>query len=277
MRQKKEKVTEGGLKMFDKFINRFEIVGELETVTAIHIGTAQKGMGIDANRQSFYKNTQGLPVIPGSSLKGAMRSFLERYLSSEFGRNLFPGENICTPENPCIQEKIPESEKPKSDREWGEYLFDKEKGKLCIICRLFGTKESGAKLQIRDARVLEETFGNAYEIRSGNSIDRDLGISTGGFKYEVEIVPEGTRFIFKMILENIDKTEEACVKFLLKALENGMILIGGMKTRGLGEMRLINMKCQGIDKDSIKDFFIYGRMKEFNQNDIWIKEEQDVS
>lgn len=263
--------------MFDKFTNRFEIEGELEAVTAIHVGTAQKGMGILAHRQSFYRNSQGLPIIPGSSLKGAMRSFLERYLASELGKTVFPGGNICTPEKPCIGENIPEEEKPKNDKEWGEYLFDKEKGKLCVICRLFGTKESSAKLYIRDARVLEETFDNAYEIRSGNSIDRDLGISTGGFKYEVELVPEGTRFSFKMILENIDKAEENCVKLLMRALENSMIPIGGMKTRGLGEMQLVNVKCKGMDKNSIKEFFIHGKMQELDLNDTWIKEEENVS
>ena len=105
--------------MFDKFTNRFEIEGELEAVTAIHVGTAQKGMGILAHRQSFYRNSQGLPIIPGSSLKGAMRSFLERYLASELGKTVFPGENICTPEKPCIGENIPEEDKPKNDKEWG--------------------------------------------------------------------------------------------------------------------------------------------------------------
>ena len=49
-------------------------------------------------------------------------------------------------------------------------------------------------------------------------------------------------------------TEWEVVKKLLKALELGMIQIGGMKSRGLGEIKLVNAQYQYIDGENIADY-----------------------
>lgn len=253
--------------MFDKFINRYIIKGELISVTALHIGAAEDVFSPGGCKNPFLRNAAGLPIIPGSSLKGAMRNFLEVYLSSSSGQKRLSEETgynqgICNRQNPCADIKndnklkdLLKNKKADADKKLSDYLYGpRSEGGLCIICRIFGSQCSAAKLSIRDAGVPDNIFQDGFEIRSGVSIDRNLGTNVDGNKFETEVVPEGTHFSFCAVLENADSTEWNVVKKLLKALESGMIPIGGMKSRGLGEIKLINTVYQYIDGENIADY-----------------------
>lgn len=256
--------------MFDKFKNRYIIEGELTAVTALHIGAAENVFKPSGCKNPFFRNGNDMPLIPGSSLKGAMRSFLEQYLSSQAGSNMLSEEKfhclnyICNEEQPCADpnndeelRKLLQHKKQDAGKKLSEYLFgvDKEsKGKLCIICRLFGSHYSAAKFSVRDAGVKEESFHNEFEIRSGVSIDRDLGTSVDGQKFDTEVVPEGTIFSFRAVLENANDTEWEIIQQLLRAMNIGLIPIGGMKSRGLGEISLKNIKYQKIDDSNITTY-----------------------
>ena len=254
--------------MFEKFVNRYIIKGDLKAVTALHIGAAEDEFRPGGCKNPFFRNADGLPLIPGSSLKGAMRSFLEQYLSSEAGKdallkNVPFRREICNEQNPCVDLKKDEDgslkallkESGKGGQEkLSHYLFGTEggeSGKLCMVCRLFGSPYSCAKFSIRDARVIEETFQEEFEIRSGVAIDRNLGISVENKTFTTEVVPEGTEFSFKAVLENGDQNEWDVVKQLLRAMELGLIQIGGMRSRGLGEIRLTNIRYQNINETNI--------------------------
>jgi CRISPR-associated RAMP protein (TIGR02581 family) len=253
--------------MFDKFENRYIISADIVTTTAIHIGTAENEFIPLGNRNSFFRNAEGLPLIPGSSLKGLMRSFLEQMLpgsrEQKAAEGIFSGSWSCAKSQRCVAEK-PDQESKDFKELWegnsadaenklADYLFG-EDGKLCTVCRLFGSKYNGAKLSIRDAKVKEETFQRDFEIRSGVAIDRDLGKSVPGQLFEVEVVPEGTSFSFQAILENADETEWNCVKSLLAAMELGMLSIGAMKSRGMGGMELQAISFQEIDQKNLMDY-----------------------
>lgn len=263
--------------MFDKFVNRYVIEGELTAVTALHIGAAEDVFKPNGCKNPFFRNGNGMPLIPGSSLKGAMRSFLEQYLSSESGRSLFLEEqmnypkDICNEESPCAEpkqdgvlKKLLKERGKDSQKNLAEYLFGTGKervGKLCIICRLFGSPYSGAKFSVRDAGVIEETFQEKFEIRSGVAIDRNLGTSIDGKKFETEVIPEGTKFSFRAILENGDEMEWNIIKQLLWAMELGLVSIGGMKSRGLGEIRLENVRYQNINTNNIARYLSEGNIE----------------
>jgi len=262
--------------MFDKFINRYIIEGQLVAVTALHIGAAEDVFQPGGCKNPFFRNANGLPLIPGSSLKGAMRSFLEQYLSSESGKEMLLKEfnydrDICNEQNPCGDSKTDsELKRLLKDRDMdaqkklSEYLFGNREGadgKLCIICRLFGSQCSAAKLSVRDAGIIEETFQGDFEIRSGVAIDRNFGTSIDGKKFETEVVPEGTAFSFRAVLENGDELEWEIVQQLLKAMEIGMVALGGMKSRGLGEIRLENARYLLIDQKNIAGYLSGERME----------------
>ncbi len=252
--------------MFEKFENRYIIEGNLTAVTALHIGAAEDEFRPNGCRNPFFRNAAGLPLIPGSSLKGAMRSFLEQYLSSEAGRDALLKDvpfrkDICNEQNPCADakrdSKLKELLKEKGDNSEetiSDYLFgtkDGGSGKLCMVCRLFGSHCSAAKFSIRDARIISGTFEDEFEIRSGVTIDRNLGTSVENKTFTTEVVPEGTEFSFKAVLENGDPCEWHVVEQLLRAMEIGLIQIGGMKSRGLGEIKLTNIRYQKIDETNI--------------------------
>ena len=247
--------------MFEKFENRYIIEGNLVATTALHIGAAEDVFRPNGCKNPFFRNAQGLPLIPGSSLKGAMRSFLEQYLSSEAGRDIIHKNKVCNEQNPCADSKkdtvlndLLKERGEDSQEKLSHYLFGTEEavnGKLCMICRLFGSQCSAAKFSVRDARVIEKTFEREFEIRSGVAIDRNLGTSVENKTYTIEVVPEGTIFLFKAILENGNETEWKVVKQLLQAMEIGLIPIGGMKSRGLGEIKLTDIRYQKIDITNI--------------------------
>lgn len=261
--------------MFHKFVNRYVIKGRLVAVTALHIGTAEDVFRPSGCKNPFFRNAGGLPLIPGSSLKGAMRSFLEQYLSSESGRAKIPTglpyrKDVCNEQKPCIDsdavqalEKDLEKQNKNIQEVLPEYLFGdvgKKEGCLCIVCRLFGSQYSAAKLSIRDAGVIGDTFLNEFELRSGVAIDRDFGTSVEGKKFETEVVPEGTEFSFRAVLENADETELEITRHLLRAMELGLVPIGGMKSRGLGEIKLTELECQEINAKNIADYLSGGNI-----------------
>lgn len=263
--------------MFEKFVNRYIIEGNLVAVTALHIGAAEDGFRPNGCKNPFFRNAAGLPLIPGSSLKGAMRSFLEQYLSSDAGRDAIVRDvhyrkKICNEKNPCADSekdkvlgKLLRGRGEESQQKLSQYLFGTEggeDGKLCMVCRIFGSQYSAAKFSVRDARVIEETFEREFEIRSGVGIDRDLGISATNKFFTTEVVPEGTAFSFKAVLENGDETEWEAVKQLLQAMEIGLIPIGGMKSRGLGEIKLTDIRYQNIDETNLASY-LSGKKIEF--------------
>lgn len=256
--------------MFHKFINRYVITGELEAVTALHVGAAEDVFKPNGCKNPFFRNADGKPLIPGSSLKGAMRSFLEQYLSSDSGSTIIPDNihyrrSVCSADHPCADHKtdpdlkrLLKSNKAEDEKKLSEYLFgvagdDKKRGKLCIVCRLFGSHYSAAKFSIRDAGV-DDSFEDEFEIRSGVAIDRNFGTSVDGNKFETEVVPKGTKFSFRAILENGDDTEWMLIRQLLMAMHLNMIPIGGMKSRGLGEIRLQKVRYQKISQENIADY-----------------------
>lgn len=269
--------------MFDKFINRYIIEGDLVAVTALHIGAAENVFQPNGCKNPFFRDANNMPLIPGSSLKGAMRSFLEQYFSSGLGKRIFPGkeivylEHICNEENPCANpkqdkelEKILQKRKDNDvEIKLAKYLFGEEgkQGKLCMVCRLFGSQYSAAKFSVRDAGVIDESFDGKFEIRSGVTIDRNLGISADGKKFEVEVVPKETAFSFHAILENGNEIEWEIIQWLLRAMKIGLIQIGGMKSRGLGEIKLENIKYQIINQNNIENYLCGEQIeiKEFDE------------
>ena len=75
-------------------------------------------------------------------------------------------------------------------------------------------------------------------------------------------MPKGTKFSFRAVLENGDDTEWEIIKQLLMAMQLNMIPIGGMKSRGLGEIRLQMVKYQKITQKNIAEY-LSGKNIEF--------------
>jgi CRISPR-associated protein Csm3 len=199
--------------------------GKLVIKTGVHIGAAEGGLAIGGMDQPVVRDPLTRePYIPGSSLKGKLRSLLERSLDMEFNKN--GGNEIWRHE--CNETS-------------------------CPVCRLFGASKIGrggqnipSRLQFRDAFLTEESRSNLSELEEGlpftewkteNSLDR---VTCAAMPRNIERVPAGSVFKFEIVY-TIDKDTDIKVDLdnlhaMLKLLEDDAL--GGGGSRGSGRVEV---------------------------------------
>ncbi|NVM01159.1 MAG: CRISPR-associated RAMP protein [Candidatus Helarchaeota archaeon] len=219
---------------FDKLISRIEIEGLLKNTTQLHIGTASTGAfgeaeTVDSPLIRIKIEDDNIPYIPGSSLKGVFRSFIERIASSS-------GQSVCDPFN-------------------HRSACQNNKENQCIACKIFGSQQIASHVYISDAIPVLDF---STHIKPGIGINRVTGSTQRGAFFTVETITPGTEFKFKMIIENLDlfksNSEEAkLLKLLLKELQSGSIRIGGKTSSGLGLVELKIDKINYLSEDNIKN------------------------
>ena len=200
--------------------------GKIRLKTGLHIGAQRETMDIGGVDNPVIKDPiTGLPYIPGSSLKGKLRSLLERAKGLELNRN------IGTMHNPIWIHAC--------DKSYDEI-------KNCEVCRLFGTsgKEGDnypARILVRDAILTEEfekRWEDIVEIKYETAIDR---ITSAANPRPMERVPPGVEFEFEIIYNVEDEeTREQDLKNLfsaMKLLEDDYL--GGSGSRGYGKVEIL--------------------------------------
>ncbi|MBW1741474.1 MAG: type III-A CRISPR-associated RAMP protein Csm3 [Deltaproteobacteria bacterium] len=207
------------------------IKGKIITKTGIHIGGSSLGLQIGGADNVVIRNPiTNLPYIPGSSLKGKMRSLLEKSLG-------------------LIQPK------QNSKGEW--------EGKLCTdpnedVVQLFGAPaeklgqeptHAPTRLTVRDGDLLngdklataENTDMYCTEIKTEVNIDR---LTSAANPRNFERVPAGAEFRLDLVLDiyNVDiADDEKRSDEFVKLIKQGLLLIeddylGGHGTRGYGQV-----------------------------------------
>lgn len=227
-------------KMFDSFDNRVSLVGTLTALTALRIGAgrATKVTGTDL---PVVRNALGKPYIPGSSFKGALRAYVESVMRT------VPGGRACDPldeSSACVKRdtiqdwqrrrRLPQSDPNHlSDEQCAAKLYEKS----CDVCRVFGSPWLASKVCVRDLPV-EGMWVDQYEVRNGVGIDRDTGTAAEGLLYDFEVVPAGTTFSCKIVVENANDRELGMLMMALRPFERGEAALGGARSRGLGAVEL---------------------------------------
>jgi len=184
---------------------------------------------VRTRRPGFEKPTV---FIPGSSLKGTLRSYTERVLRTVLGEG--PGR-CCNPFDhdrlspACFCGKRLEKESD-PERRYQE---------SCLACRTFGNTVLGGRLSITDAYppdgLLAQT--NATEQRDGVAIDRILGSVAQG-PFTLEVVTRGA-FGATLTMENFELWQVGLLAVALRDLGTGLCPIGFGKTRGLGRVAVM--------------------------------------
>ncbi|MBT8763262.1 type III-A CRISPR-associated RAMP protein Csm3 [Desulfohalobiaceae bacterium Ax17] len=206
------------------------ITGTIKLLTGLHIGGGDAALEIGGLDQPIIKHPlTGEPYIPGSSLKGKMRSLLEvKY-------NKLKGDG-----GPC------------------------DCGK-CIVCCLFGfsgaekskTKIGPTRILVRDAYMTEKwknEFRNGdlpMEIKYENVINRIKG--TAENPRPLERVPAGVEFDFNISVRLFDLDGQN-KNNILTAIKQAMALLeldalGGCGSRGCGQIKFCNVR---IDEEEVK-------------------------
>jgi CRISPR-associated RAMP protein, csm3 family len=228
-----------------KLTNIVEIKAKLVLQTGLHIGVGDSEMHIGGIDNSVIKHpmTQS-PYIPGSSLKGKIRTLLE-WRSGAVQSSPLSLKDIS---------KNPEEVKN--------------------ILRLFGisgdTKNSEQEVaEIGVSRLafwdcaLNEAWENEIrddnqlltEAKSENTIDRIT--STAGNPRQTERVPAGAEFDFKLTLRQFEGDKPELLDLVLKGLKLlELDSLGGSGSRGYGKVKFTDLTVDGkaYNLDDIKPF-----------------------
>jgi CRISPR-associated protein Csm3 len=209
-----------------------QITGQIRLVTGLHIGAGNEEIhigGID-NGVIKHPHTQQ-PYIPGSSLKGKMRSLLE-------WRAGIVGESKGKPVSISLLETLTGDKKQHAE----------------VLIRLFGaagdTKNDAKAEEIGITRLSfwDCSLNNEWntEAKSENTINRITG--TADNPRQTERVPADTIFDFQLGMKILSDLEDGFVETVLAGLKllelDG---IGGSGSRGYGKIKFENLKLNNVD------------------------------
>lgn len=257
------------MKGFDRFENRHFFQGVLRMDTALHVG-AQLSLDPVGTDMPVLKSPEGQPYVPGSSLKGVVRSQVEQLIRAlEAGGHFVRVDGreetlrACDPfASPCLSaDRVKEVEEQVRSAPPGnkEELFSAELwGRTCTVCRLFGSPHMAARLRFEDATLFNShALLRLSEIRDGVGIDRDLGSARPGIKFDYEVVPAGASFRFSVIGENLDDWEAGLFLTVLQPWTRGEAAIGGKTSRGLGWTRLDDLSVKRVESKALLDYLLH--------------------
>ncbi|MCL6436477.1 MAG: CRISPR-associated RAMP protein [Leptolyngbyaceae cyanobacterium HOT.MB2.61] len=218
--------------MFDVFRNRLEISGVLTTVTALRIsqGRSTEPIGSDL---PVVKDSLGRPLIPGASFKGALRSRLESFLRG-IDETLAVDPSDLAGSYWMSQVKDLKKKYKKDDKVLTDHLVSMTDE----VSQLFGSPWIASKFQVRDLTVFPDAWFGQYQERDGVAIDRDTETAADGKLYDFQVVPAGTPFEFKAVVENAENWELGLLMIGLHQFETEQVPLGGGRSRGLGVVRL---------------------------------------
>jgi len=186
-----------------QFKKNYRISGKITCQTGLHIGGSTDSLGIGGSDSPvILDRIQNIPIVPGSSLKGKMRSSLElKYTDLWLKKDGKP--HTCD-------------------------------GKDCDLCIAFGRGAKDApkdgegtgptRLIVRDAfpddhtrKQWDEKEGIVHgtEIKGENSLNRINSVANPRF---IERVPAGSAFDFEMIFSVYTEEDEMRLAYIFEAL-----------------------------------------------------------
>ncbi|MFN3479770.1 MAG: CRISPR-associated RAMP protein Csx7 [Thermodesulfovibrionales bacterium] len=237
--------------MFERLDNRYFFRGKLILENEMHIGS---GRGDGTTDALVVKDFNGIPYIPGSSLRGVLRSTIER-IASSIGLNpcLLEEDNPCVTTSKALQHEFKELLKGKNYSEITAFLTDSTK--VCPVCQLFGSTVVASKIRITDLS-LNGTF-NTTAVRHGVAINRDTETAQDKAKFDFETVPKGIRFDFELIGENLVNKDLSLLALGIQEMVDGNFWLGGNTARGLGKCKLEELEIKYFD--NLKEYLTNGK------------------
>lgn len=199
---------------------KIQITGKLEVVTGMHIGGGSAFAAIGAVDSSVIKDTQSkLPMIPGSSLKGKMRTLLAKSYN----------ERIVEPDNDAPE-----------------------------IIRVFGSAKKGqthpSRIIVADMimsnseELHKKEINSMTEVKFENTISRQTAVAN---PRQIERVIRGAQFDLDIIYE-VEAVDEILSDMRLVA--EGMKLLqydylGGHGSRGYGKVKFNDVRADVVVGD----------------------------
>ena len=192
--------------------------GDLHCETGLHIGAGKGSLEIGGADNPVVKDAFGLPYIPGSSLRGRIRSLLEQALGLTA-----PGELVYLSKRRGQEVRIHQSDRPDDEI---CLLFGRNPGRMERVegDALDTRSATPARLTVYDApldadsitpQMRENLDDEITEVKSENAIDR---ITSQANPRTLERVPAGARFRVRMVLDVLCAEDKALAARLLEGL-----------------------------------------------------------
>jgi CRISPR-associated protein Csm3 len=232
------------------FLGKLIIEGEIQCRTGLHIGAGKGSLEIGGADNPVVKDAFGIPYIPGSSLRGRLRSLLEQQLGFAV-----PGELVYLSKRKGQEVRIHQSDRPDDDI---CILFGRNPGRVEKVSgdAIETATATPARLTVYDAPLLVDSItpqmrenldDELTEVKSENAVDR---ITSQANPRTLERVPASARFHFRMVLDVLceeDKPLLARVVEALRLLEDDALGGGGSRGSGRVTFNALNLTWRGKD------------------------------
>jgi len=230
---------------------RIFLAFDIQALTGLHIGGTEAGIEIGGVDKTVIRDPlTNRPYIPGSSLKGKLRSLLEKYRGLKQNQRIGEGNiHSCGAEYREKEEQITKGK--------AEYQG-------CDVCQVFGVPgerpfSTPTRLVVRDVPMSQESADLLEasgrtdlpytEVKTEVSIDR---VTSAANPRQMERVPAGTIFKSAELVYSLYQGDDCDlgrdIARLKTVVESLQLLeddyLGGLGSRGSGKVRLENFKVK---------------------------------
>lgn len=224
---------------------KIRLTASLVFDTAWRVGSGKEGETM--SDLGVMLTTTGEPILPGSSLKGRLRSTCET-LSHALGLSACLLNREASGIDCTSDIKYYSDVRANYQNAFQQGLNNRLQwidSHTCDVCKLFGSPVKAGRLSISDGTLLDN-WSSVVQVRDGVVIDRDSRTAVDGLKYDYEVVPPSSRFQVCIDLENPTDADLALLGAALFEWHAGSSL-GGFTSRGLGRFHLEDINLSGVD------------------------------
>jgi len=232
------------------FLGKLILEGEIQCKTGLHIGAGKGSLEIGGADNPVVKDAFGIPYIPGSSLRGRLRSLLEQTLGLAV-----PAELVYLSKRKGQEVRIHQSDRPDDEV---CILFGRNPGRAERVSgdAIEGAAATPARLTVYDAPLLVDSITQQMrenlddeltEVKSENAVDR---ITSQANPRTLERVPAGAKFHFRMVFDVLceeDKPLLARILEALRLLEDDALGGGGSRGNGRVNLNALSLTWRGKD------------------------------
>lgn len=233
-----------------ELIGKLILEADMTCETGLHIGAGKGSLEIGGADNPVVKDAFGRPYVPGSSLRGKLRSLLEHssglttqnelvYLSRRKGQEVRIHQSNRADDEICL-------------------LFGRNPGRMERVSgdALESTTATPSRLTVYDApldlesitaQMRENLDDEITEVKSENAVDR---ITSQANPRTLERVPAGARFRVRMVMDILsepDRELPARIVEALRLLEDDAL--GGGGSRGSGRVKFSNVRLAWRSRD----------------------------
>ena len=226
-----------------KLIGKLILEGEMHCETGLHVGAGKGSLEIGGSDNPVTKDAFGRPYVPGSTLRGKVRSLLEQASGM-----VVPSELVYLSRRKGQEVRIHQSDRPDDEI---CLLFGRSPGRMERVAgeHLESSQATPARLAVFDApldpesitpQMRENLDDELTEVKSENAIDR---ITSQANPRTLERVPAGARFRVRFLVDILCEEDKPLLALLaqgLRLLEDDAL--GGGGSRGSGRVRFASLR-----------------------------------